>query len=86
MVEATLYNKEYLRSVQDDISKKLALFTNKDLKNSVYNLGLNPNIDKYDVIWEYWEILEKITECNSCYNNQKIEDIITNIKNQLNVL
>ena len=86
MVEATLYNKEYLQQLQDDIAKKLALFTNKDLKNTKYNLGYTLDLEKYFFLWEYWEILGRVIQCSTCYNGLDLDTITSNIKNQLNSL
>jgi len=85
-MEATLYDVEFLQSVQLQISKKLALFTNKDIKNIQLDLGLNLRYENYQYLGRYWEILNRIQECNCCYNNINIGDMLSNIQSQLNKL
>jgi len=33
---------------------------------------------------QFKEILEKVMNCNSCYDSLKIEDIVSQVKNELN--
>ena len=85
-MEATLYNNEFIDDVQLRITKVLAEFGNKDLANQKYNLGLTIYYEDYQYLGDYWKILQEIKECNCCYDNIQIPDLVNEIQNTINQL
>ena len=78
------YNTDYICELLTEVDNKIAFVSNRDLKNSQYDLGLEIDVTKYTDLIEVSEILKKILACSSCYSCFKIEDIISMAKNKLN--
>jgi len=78
------YDYDFICSLKKQVEDKIALVSNKDYKNNIYNLGLNSNITSYTDLIDISEILEKILKCNTCYCDLEIEDIISMVKSKLN--
>jgi hypothetical protein len=77
------YNEEFVLCLIRDVEKKLALVSNKDYKNIVYGLNLKSSIFQYKDLVHIIRILNRILECNSCYQDFEIEDIVSMVKNEL---
>lgn len=78
------YNEDFITCLLKEVDDKIALLSNKDYKNNIYNLGLCVHVSKYMKLIQFKEILEKVMNCNSCYDSLKIEDIVSQVKNELN--
>lgn len=79
------YTTEFIEKLQEDISRKIAKFTNK--KNSYRKLDIiQCHFYNSDIInlSNYNEILTAILQCSSCYKDMDIESIIGKVKNLLN--
>ena len=84
MITCGNYNDEFICDLLKQVDNKIALVTNKDYKNSVYNLGLKSKATDYSDLIDIHNILNKILKCNSCYEDIDIEDVVTLTKNKLN--
>jgi len=78
------YNEKFICGLLKEVDNKIALVSTRDYKNSVYNLGIKSKASDYTDLLDIHNILEKILKCHSCYDDIKIEDVVTLIKNKLN--
>jgi len=80
------YSEEFLCGLLKEVNDKIAHVTNRDYKNSVYNLGSHRNVGDYSDLIEMSRILDNIIKCNTCYNDEDvdIEQVVSMIKNELN--
>lgn len=78
------YNEEFICNLLSQVSNKIALITNKDYKNHIYNLGLKVDATIHGNLIDIHNILNKILKCDSCYEDFDIEDIVNLTKNLLN--
>lgn len=78
------YNTEFICGLLKQVDDKIALVTNKDYKNHVYNLGLKSNAINHTNLIDLSVILNKILACHSCYCDVEIEDVVSITKNLLN--
>lgn len=78
------YNDEFICDLLKQVDDKIALVTNKDYKNSIYNLGLKAEATDYSDLMDVSNILNKILKCHSCYADIEIEDVISMAKDKLN--
>lgn len=86
MIVNSKYSEEFLCGLLKEVNDKIAYVTNKDYKNSVYNLGSHRNLGDYSDLIEMSRILDNIIKCNTCYNDEDvdIEQVVSMIKNELN--
>ena len=84
MVTNINYNEKFICELLKEVDNKIALVSTRDYKNSVYNLGINSKASDYSDFLDMHNILEKILKCHSCYEDIKIEDVVTLVKNKLN--
>lgn len=77
------YNETFVRELINQVDDKIALITNKDYKNSVYDLGLHADVTKYSDLIEIQRILNKMLTCSECYEGYEIGDIVSMVKNKL---
>jgi len=84
MITCGNYNDEFICNLLKQVDSKIALVTNKDYKNNVYNLGLKSNATEHSDLIDIHNILNKILKCNSCYEDIDIEDVVNLVKNKLN--
>ena len=84
MITCGNYNEEFICDLLKQVDDKIALVTNKDYKNSVYNLGMDFYATEYSDLIDIHNILNKILKCNSCYEDVNIEDVVSMVKNKLN--
>jgi len=80
------YSVEDIEKLQKTIDKKLSKKINIFHSSQRFDLGGVINKDLVFKIAKYKELLEKIKNCNSCFDDYKIEDIFSVIKNKLNEL
>ena len=73
----------FIQDLITEIQVKIAYVTNRNIANIKYNLGMNEDVDDYFFLPQYIQILEGILSCENCYKDEKIQDIISQIKNQL---
>jgi len=78
------YNEDELCGLLKEVNDKIALVSNRDYKNSIYNLGINKSIENYKDLLSMSSILDKILKCNSCYEDIDLEEVVSNIKSKLN--
>jgi len=78
------YNEEFVCNLLKQVDDKIAFVTNKDYKNSIYNLGSKTRVTNYSDLIDIHNILNKILKCNSCYEGIKIEDVVSMVKSKLN--
>lgn len=78
------YNEEFICDLLKQVDNKIALVTNKDYKNSIYNLGLKHKASDYSDLIDIQNILNKILNCSSCYEGIDIEDVVSMVKSKLN--
>lgn len=78
-----VYNEAFIENLRSEVLDKIAYITNRDIANQKYNLGLKEELNEYNLLPDYIVILDKILKCSTCYRGFKIEDIISQIKNQL---
>mgnify|MGYP003331309754 CR=1 FL=1 len=84
MITCGNYNEEFICDLLKQVDNKIALVTNKDYKNSVYNLGLKSKAINHGDLIDIHNILNKILKCHSCYEDIDIEDVVSMVKNKLN--
>ena len=83
---SALYNLTYIKNLQKQVDKKVAKSVNSLLASKKNNVSY---CFKEEVVWKlgmYYNILEQISFCNSCFKGQNVEEIITLTKNQLNLI
>lgn len=80
------YTVDFLEDLKEQLKCKISNTASRDLINS--KLFLNnkkPIIDSEDItLVSYIGILDEIIHCSSCYKDENIEDIVSEIKNKLN--
>lgn len=80
------YSSEDIESLQLSIDSKLSQVVNRFRTSQKYDLGLQINEDSYLSLADYSRILTRILNCDTCFQDYKIEDIVSLIKNKINVL
>lgn len=80
------YDSKFIENLQSQIYTKLAYVTNRDLANIKYNLGMECDVLDFQMLDEYAEILDKILQCTTCFQGQKIEDVVSQIKNKISLI
>ena len=80
------YSIEDIDNLQNTIDKKLSKKINAFRASQRFDLGTKIDKDLIFRISDYKKLLEKIKNCNSCFDDYKIEDIFGLIKNKLNEL
>ncbi|TXG82450.1 MAG: hypothetical protein E6R13_04820 [Spirochaetes bacterium] len=80
------YSIEDIDLLQDQIDEKLASRINAFYSSQKFDLGKTINIDLIFKISRYKNLLERIKHCDKCFDNYKLEDIFSVIKNKLNEL
>lgn len=78
------YDGVFIKQLLSQVEGKIALVSNKDYKNNVYNLGHKNTLHTHSNLIDMRNILDKILECNSCYEDFNIEDVISTAKNLIN--
>lgn len=78
------YNEEFLCNLLSQVDDKIALVSNRDYKDKIYNLGINKDASNYTDLLEYSRILNRILKCNTCYEDVDLESTVSNIKSMLN--
>lgn len=71
----------FVASLLKRVEDTIALVSNKDYKNNIYNLAVTRDMGTYSDLLQYRDILDKILKCHSCYNDEdfKIEDIVSQV-------
>lgn len=77
-------NDQFINDLQKRVSKALAKKINLKNTSDKYDLNYCFKLDLYLKLAEYNKILERITQCDSCFKDYNISDIISSIKNNLN--
>lgn len=79
------YTTNFLEDLKDQIKCKISNIASKDLINNKLFLNNKSAINLENItLISYINILDEIIRCSSCYKNENIEDIISEIKNKLN--
>lgn len=78
------YDEEFICGLKKEVDDKIALVSNKDYKNNVYVLGLKSKASHHTDLIEISRILDNLLNCYTCYEDIKIEDVVTLAKNKLN--
>jgi hypothetical protein len=78
------YNDEFICNLLKEVEDKIAFVTNRDYKNSQYDLGILAKASDYTDLIDLSNILDRILKCNSCYSDIKIEDVVSLAKTKLN--
>lgn len=80
------YSTENIESLQLSIDSKLSKVVNRYRTSQKYDLGLCMNQDEYLSLADYSRILTRILNCDTCFEDYEIEDIVSLIKNKINAL
>ena len=80
------YSIEDITSLQDQIDAKLAKKINSFYASQRFDFDNKINEDLVFKLSEYKELLEKLKNCDKCFEDYNIEDIFSVIKNKLNEL
>lgn len=80
------YSSEDIESLQLLIDSKLSQVVNRYRTSQRFDLGLCMNQDNFLILGDYSDMLTRILNCDTCFQAYKIEDIVSIIKNRLNVL
>lgn len=80
------YSIEDINVLQNQIDEKLAKKINAFYSSQKFDLGKTINEDIIFKISRYKNLLERIKNCDKCFDDYKIEDIFSVIKNKLNEL
>lgn len=83
MITCSNYNDEFICNLLKQVDDKIALVTNKDYKNQIYDLGMKFQATNYSDLIDISNILNKILKCNSCYADIEIEDVVSMVKDKL---
>lgn len=83
-ITSTNYDSEFLCNLLKQIDDKISLISDKDYKNNIYDLGLNINLSRYQSLLDLRDIIQRVIDCNACYEEFDIEDIIFVAKNIIN--
>lgn len=84
MKKNTKYTEDFIENLLYQVDNKIALISNKDYKNNIYNLGLCENLQLGSELIQIREILSKILKCHSCYCPEDAENIVLLTLNKLN--
>ena len=77
---------DFIKDLQNKISKSVGNKIFKKYLSSKFDVPFCFDNDLYLNILEYNNILERIKNCDSCFGDYKIEEIISVIKNKINKL
>jgi hypothetical protein len=77
-------NDQFIEDLQKAISKALAKKINLKNTSDKYDLNYCFKQDLYLKLAEYKNILKRISNCDSCFKDFNISDIVSSIKNNLN--
>lgn len=80
------YSTEDIEDLQLLIDSKLSQVVNRYRTSQRFDLGLCMNQDNFLILADYSDMLTRILNCDTCFQDYKIEDIVSIIKNRLNVL
>ena len=80
------YSVEDITSLQNIIDEKISKKINSYYSSNKFDLGITINKDLIFKVSKYKELLERIKNCDKCFEDYKIEDIFSVIKNKLNEL
>ncbi len=81
----TLFTPQSISLLQSEISSKMAKYINKEYTSKKNDLNLCLSGDKiYHKLEVYYDILEQIKYCSSCYEEWHPSEVIDVIKTNLN--
>jgi len=80
------YTIDFLEDLKEQLKCKISNIASRDLINSKLLLNNKKTpIGAEDItLVSYISILDEIIHCSSCYKDENIEDIVSEIKNKLN--
>ena len=84
VIEIKGSSAQFIANLQKDISKALAKKINLKNTSDKYDLNYCFKLDLYLKLAEYKNILKRISNCDSCFKDYNISDIVSSIKNNLN--
>jgi hypothetical protein len=82
--DTPLYNVAYIEELQDSVDSRVARAINKLLASKRNDLALCFNEEAVWKLGIYFNILQNIKMCNSCFNDMDVEEIISLVYNELN--
>ena len=75
---------DFIESLQQEISIAIGDASSEDLDYKKLDIKSCININDVEKLIKFNEILEQVKYCNSCFQDQKIDDIISKTKAVLN--
>lgn len=81
-----IYTVDFIKNLQNKILANLAGFSNTENRNLRFELGYKFNTIAYANLVYYNNILDKMINCDDCYNCEQIESVVTKAQNTLNRL
>ncbi len=82
----TIYTNDFIKNLQDQVSRKIAKTVNKENQNRKYDLGEEINEEGIIKLTYYNNLLERLLKCDSCFKGYDPEDIVNIVKKNLNRL
>lgn len=71
-------------SIQNKVDGKIAKNINNKVSSDKNNLGFKFNKENTMKLTWYQDILEQISNCNSCFEEYEIETILNLVKSEIN--
>jgi len=78
------YDLDFIENLQVQIDKTLSAKINRERISKQNDLGICFNEENYRELDIYNRILTQIKYCNSCFENEDIEQVIGLVKNTIN--
>lgn len=78
------YNLDYIKNLQEDVSKELASTVNKYITLTKYDVKADLDMIKVFKLSVYTDILEQVKFCAPCFSEYTPSELTTIIKDAIN--
>ncbi len=78
------YTIDFVQNLQVEMGRKVSKEVNKYRASEKNDLGVKIKREQIENLYTYYNILEQIKYCNSCFEGMNIEEIVGKIKNKIN--
>ena len=80
------YNLEFVETLQANVGIAIGNTAFEDLDYAKLDIKHCDNTDTLIQLQKYWEIFEEVKYCNACFEGEKIDEIVEQVKDALNSL
>lgn len=81
-----IYTTDFIQNLQNQVDRKIAIQINKLRASQKNDLGLCFNEEAAWRLGVYYNILENIKYCDSCFKEMEVENIINLVKRNITAL